>query len=71
MPTSAEFGKEAVKTYVYGFVGAILILSITTSMLPTVQQQLSSIQNVPMLNFPIVGAIVGVGVLMIMLEIFL
>jgi hypothetical protein len=60
-----------VKEYVTGFISAIIAVVISISLIPTLMDAVSGISGIPLLTTALVGTVVGAGVLLFILKVFL
>jgi hypothetical protein len=56
------------KTYVLGFVGVFVGLSVAVSLIPTIQDQLDQITGVPILASGVVLTVIGAGVIVYIID---
>lgn len=61
-----------VKEYVTGFISAIIAVVIAVTLIPTLLTSVGAVnqQQVPLLQVGLVGTIVGAGILLFILKIF-
>lgn len=59
---------DVVKEKIVGFLGLIVVLIAVVQMLPTLQTALANVTGVPVLNFALIGTLVGVGLLIFVVE---
>jgi hypothetical protein len=60
-----------VREYVTGFVSSIITVVITINLLPTLMTSMENMTGIPLLTAALVGTIVGAGVLLFILKVFL
>lgn len=61
---------EEVKGYVTGFISAIIAVVIAVTLIPTLLASVGNVTGVPLLTTALVGTIVGAGILLFILKIF-
>jgi len=60
-----------VKEYVTGFISAIIAVVISINLVPTLMGAVANITGVALLSSALVGTIVGAGILLFILKVFL
>jgi hypothetical protein len=60
-----------VREYVTGFVSSIIAVVITINLLPTLMGSMENMTGIPLLTAGLVGTVVGAGVLLFILKVFL
>jgi hypothetical protein len=60
-----------VKEYVTGFISAIIAVIISITLIPTLMGSIACVTGVPLLTAALVGTIVGAGILLFILKVFL
>ena len=71
MVNIAEYAKFDVREYTKGFVEGIIGVTIAVYLIPTLLAAVNQVTGVPLLSATLVGLIVGAGVLLFILTIFL
>ena len=59
---------DIVREKIVGFLGLIVVLIAVVQMLPTLSDVLANVTGVPILNFALIGTLVGVGLLIFVVE---
>jgi uncharacterized membrane protein YeaQ/YmgE (transglycosylase-associated protein family) len=60
-----------VREYVTGFVASIIAVVITVNLVPVLMTQMQNVTGIPLLTAGLVGTVVGAGVLLFILKVFL
>jgi len=66
-----EFAKFDVREYTKGFVEGIIGVTIAVYLVPTLIDATNQVTGVPLLSAALVGLIVGAGILLFILGVFL
>jgi len=69
--TMAEYAKFDVREYTKGFVEGIIGVTIAVYLIPTLLSAVNQVTGIPLLSATVVGLVVGAGVLMFILTVFL